>query len=41
MIAHLAGLPVEELLLPALASGAGTWLLLARARISSRASRDG
>jgi hypothetical protein len=36
MIAHVAGLPVEELLLPVLASGAGTGLLLARAWISAR-----
>jgi hypothetical protein len=37
MIAHVAGVPVEELLLPVLASGAGTGLLLARAWIATRA----
>jgi hypothetical protein len=36
MIAHVAGLPVEELLLPVLASGAGTGLLLARAWVAAR-----
>ena len=30
MIAHVAGVPVEELLLQALSSGAGAGLLLAR-----------
>jgi hypothetical protein len=37
MIAHVAGVPLEELLLPVLASGAGTGLLLARAWVASRA----
>ena len=36
MIAHVAGMPVEELLLLVLASGAGTGLLLARAWVASR-----
>jgi hypothetical protein len=36
MIAHVAGVPVEELLLLVLASGAGTRLLLARAWVASR-----
>jgi hypothetical protein len=36
MIAHVAGVPVEELLLLVLASGAGTGLLLARAWVASR-----
>ena len=31
MIAHVAGVPVDEVLLPVLASGAGAGLLLARA----------
>jgi hypothetical protein len=35
MIAHLAGEPVEELLLPALASGAGAVLVLARVWVAS------
>ena len=35
MIAHVAGVPVEELLLPALASGAGAGLVLARAWVAS------
>jgi hypothetical protein len=37
MIAHLAGLPVEEAL-PAL-SGAGVWLLLARGYVAARLRR--
>jgi hypothetical protein len=36
MIAHVAGVPVEELLPLVLASGAGTGLLLARAWVASR-----
>jgi hypothetical protein len=37
MIAHVAGMPVEELLLPLLASGGtGSGLLLARAWIASK-----
>jgi hypothetical protein len=35
MIAHIAGVPVEELLPLALASGASTGLLLARAWVAS------
>jgi hypothetical protein len=37
MIAHVAGVPVEELLLLVLASGAGSGLLVARAWVASRA----
>jgi hypothetical protein len=37
MIAHVAGVPVEELLLLVSATGAGTGLLLARAWLASRA----
>jgi hypothetical protein len=37
MIAHVGGVPVEELLLLVSASGAGTGLLLARAWLASRA----
>jgi hypothetical protein len=37
MIAHLAGVPVEEALLPL--SGAGVWLLLARAWAASHVRR--
>jgi hypothetical protein len=36
MIAHVAGVPVEELLPLVLAGGAGTGLLLARAWVASR-----
>jgi hypothetical protein len=36
MIAHVAGMPVEELLLLVLASGAGAGLLPARAWVASR-----
>jgi hypothetical protein len=36
MIAHVAGMPVEELLLPLLASGTGSGLLLARAWVASK-----
>jgi hypothetical protein len=36
MIAHVAGVPVEELLPLVLASGAGTGLLLPRAWVASR-----
>jgi hypothetical protein len=36
MIAHVAGVPVEELLLLAFASGAGAGLLRARAWVASR-----
>jgi hypothetical protein len=36
MIAHVAGVSVEELLLLVLASGAGAGLLLARAWVASR-----
>lgn len=36
MIAHVAGVPVEELVLLALTSGAGTGLLLARAWVAAR-----
>jgi hypothetical protein len=39
MIAHVAGVPVEELLLLAPASGAGAGLLLARARLMLRPGR--
>jgi hypothetical protein len=35
MIAHLAGVPVEEFLLPALASGAGAVLVLTRIWVAS------
>jgi hypothetical protein len=38
MIAHVAGAPVEELLLPLL-SGVGTVVVLGRARIASRLRR--
>jgi hypothetical protein len=37
MIAHLAGVPVEEALLPL--SGAGAWLLLARGWVAARVRR--
>jgi hypothetical protein len=36
MIAHVAGVPVEELLLLAFASGTGAGLLSARAWVASR-----
>jgi hypothetical protein len=36
MIAHIAGVPVEELLLLAPAGGAGAGLLLLRARLAVR-----
>jgi hypothetical protein len=36
MIAHVAGVPVEELTLLVLASGAGARLLIARAWVASR-----
>jgi hypothetical protein len=36
MTAHIAGVPVEELLPLVLASGAGAGLLLARACVASR-----
>jgi hypothetical protein len=36
MIAHVAGVPAEELLALVLAGGAGTGLRLAHARIASR-----
>jgi hypothetical protein len=36
MTAHIAGVPVEELLPLVLASGAGAGLLLARAWVASR-----
>jgi hypothetical protein len=39
MIAHLAGVPVEEALLPL--SGAGVWLLLARGWVAARLRRRG
>jgi hypothetical protein len=39
MIAHLAGVPVEEAL-PAL-SGAGVWLLLARGWVAARLRQRG
>jgi len=37
VIAHVGGVPVEELLPLALSGGAGTGLLLARAWVASRA----
>jgi hypothetical protein len=40
VIAHVAGMPVEETLLP-LVGGAGAGLLLARAWIASRLRRPG
>jgi hypothetical protein len=39
MIAHVAGVPVEELLLLVLASGPGAGLLLARAWLSTTGRR--
>ncbi len=39
MIAHVAGVPVEELLLPVMASGAGAGWLLARAWLTLRLRR--
>jgi hypothetical protein len=39
MIAHVAGVPLEETVLP-LVSGAGAWLLLARGWVVSRARRE-
>lgn len=39
MIAHLAGVPVEEALLPL--SGAGVWLVLARGWVAARLRRRG
>jgi hypothetical protein len=39
MIAHVAGVPVEEALLPL--GGAGVWLLLARAWVTARVRRRG
>jgi hypothetical protein len=39
MIAHVAGVPVEEALLPL--SGAGVWLLLARGWVAARLRQRG
>ena len=39
MIAHVAGVPVEEALLPL--SGAGVWLLLARGWVAAHLRRRG
>jgi hypothetical protein len=39
MIAHIAGVPVEEALLPL--SGAGVWLLPARGWVAARLRRRG
>ena len=39
MIAHVAGVPLEELLVLAPAGGAGAGLLLARARLMLRPGR--
>jgi hypothetical protein len=38
IVAHIGGVPVEEVLLP-LAGGAGTGLLLARAWLAARLGR--
>ena len=39
ILAHIAGVPVEEIVLP-LASGAGTALLLARAWVGARLKKQ-